>query len=103
MGDTGSLALGGAIAGITLMTRTEILGVIIGGLFVIVVASSVIQIGYFKISGGKRVFKMAPLHHHFELLGWGQVTIVTRFWIIAGLCAGAGMGIFYQEWASQLP
>ena len=102
MGDTGSLALGGAIAGITMMTRTELLGVIIGGLFVIVVASSVIQVGYFKISGGKRVFKMAPLHHHFELLGWGQVTIVTRFWIIAGLCAGAGMGIFYQEWVSQL-
>lgn len=102
MGDTGSLALGGAIAGITLLTRTELLGVIIGGLFVMVVASSVIQIGYFKISGGKRVFKMAPLHHHFEMLGWGEVTIVTRFWIIAGLCAGAGMGIFYQEWVSQL-
>jgi len=102
MGDTGSLALGGAIAGITLLTRTELLGVIIGGLFVMVVASSVIQIGYFKLSGGKRVFKMAPLHHHFEMLGWGEVTIVTRFWIIAGLCAGMGMGIFYQEWVSQL-
>jgi len=103
MGDTGSLALGGAIAGITLMTRTELLGVIIGGLFVIVVASSVIQIGYFKISGGKRVFKMAPLHHHFEMLGWGEVTIVTRFWIFAGLAAGLGMAIFYQEFVSQLP
>ena len=102
MGDSGSLALGGAIAGVTLMTRTELLGVIIGGLFVIVVASSVIQIGYFKISGGKRVFKMAPLHHHFELLGWGEVTIVTRFWIIAGLAAGLGMAIFYQEFVSQL-
>jgi phospho-N-acetylmuramoyl-pentapeptide-transferase len=102
MGDTGSLALGGAIAGITLMTRTELLGVIVGGLFVMIVASSVIQIGYFKISGGKRVFKMAPLHHHFEMLGWGEVTIVTRFWIIAGLCAAMGMGIFYQEWVSQL-
>jgi phospho-N-acetylmuramoyl-pentapeptide-transferase len=102
MGDTGSLALGGAIAGMTLLTRTELLGVIIGGLFVMVVASSVIQIGYFKISGGKRVFKMAPLHHHFEMLGWGEVTIVTRFWIIAGLAAGLGMAIFYQEWVSQL-
>ena len=101
MGDTGSLALGGAIAGITMVTRTELLGVIIGGLFVMVVASSVIQIGYFKISGGKRVFKMAPIHHHFELLGWGQVTIVTRFWIIAGLCAGFGMAIFYQEFVAQ--
>ena len=78
-----------------------VLGVIIGGLFVMVVASSVIQIGYFKISGGKRVFKMAPIHHHFELLGWGQVTIVTRFWIIAGLCAGFGMAIFYQEFVAQ--
>jgi len=103
MGDTGSLALGGAIAGITLMTRTELLGVIIGGLFVIVIASSVIQIGYFKISGGKRVFKMAPLHHHFEMLGCGEVTIVTRFWIFAGLAAGLGMAIFYQEFVSQLP
>jgi len=102
MGDTGSLAIGGAIAGMTILTRTEILGVIIGGLFVITVASSVIQIGYFKLSGGKRVFKMAPLHHHFEMLGWGEVTIVTRFWIIAGLCAATGIGIFYQEWVSQL-
>ena len=101
MGDTGSLALGGAIAGITVLTRTELLGVIIGGLFVMVVASSVIQIGYFKLSGGKRIFKMAPIHHHFELLGWGQVTIVTRFWIIAGLCAGFGMAVFYQEFVAQ--
>jgi phospho-N-acetylmuramoyl-pentapeptide-transferase len=101
MGDTGSLALGGAIAGITMVTRTELLGVIIGGLFVMVVASSVIQIGYFKLTGGKRVFKMAPLHHHFEMLGWGEVTIVVRFWIIAGLAAGFGMAIFYQEFVAQ--
>jgi len=102
MGDTGALALGGAIAGITILTRTELLGAVIGGLFVMIVASSVIQIGYFKLSGGKRVFKMAPLQHHFELLGWGEVTIVIRFWIIAGLCGAMGMGIFYQEWVSQL-
>jgi len=102
MGDTGSLALGGGIAGMTILTRTELLGVIIGGLFVIIVASSVLQIGYFKLSGGKRIFKMAPLHHHFEMLGWGEVTIVTRFWIIAGLCTALGMGVFYQEWVSQL-
>lgn len=98
MGDTGSLALGGAIAGITILSRTEILGGIIGGLFVIIVLSSVLQIGFFKISGGKRIFKMAPLHHHFELMGWGEVTIVTRFWIIAALFTGAGMGLFYAEW-----
>lgn len=103
MGDTGSLALGGAIAGVTIMTRTELLGAIIGGLFVIIVASSVLQIGYFKISGGKRIFKMAPLHHHFELLGWPEVNIVIRFWIIAGVAAGLGIGIFYAEWVAALP
>lgn len=102
MGDTGALALGGGIAGMTILTRTELLGVIIGGLFVIIVASSVLQIGYFKLSGGKRIFKMAPLHHHFEMLGWGEVTIVTRFWIIGGLCTALGMGAFYQDWVSQL-
>jgi phospho-N-acetylmuramoyl-pentapeptide-transferase len=102
MGDTGSLALGGAIAGMTIVTRTEILGGIIGGLFVIIVLSSVLQIGYFKLSGGKRIFRMAPLHHHFELMGWGEVTIVTRFWIIAGLFTGAGMGVFYAEWVANL-
>ncbi len=102
MGDTGSLALGGAIAGMTIVTRTEILGGIIGGLFVVIVLSSALQIVYFKISGGKRIFKMAPLHHHFELMGWGEVTIVTRFWIIAGLFTGAGMGIFYAEWVVNL-
>lgn len=100
MGDTGSLALGGAIAGITMLTRTELLGVIVGGLFVLVVASSVLQIGWFKISGGKRLFKMAPLHHHFELMGWGEVTIVTRFWLIAAMFMGAGVGIFYAEWVA---
>ena len=102
MGDTGSLALGGAIAGLTIVSRTEILGAIIGGLFVIIVMSSVLQISFFKITKGKRIFKMAPLHHHFELLGWGEVTIVTRFWIIAGLFAAVGMGVFYAEWVSSL-
>jgi phospho-N-acetylmuramoyl-pentapeptide-transferase len=97
MGDTGSLALGGAFAGMSIVTRTELLAVIIGGLFVIIVASDVIQIGWFKISGGKRVFKMAPLHHHFELSGWAEVTIVIRFWLIAGLLAALGVGLFYGE------
>lgn len=98
MGDTGSLALGGALAGLSIVTRTELLAVILGGLFVIIVASSVIQIGYFKLTGGKRVFKMAPLHHHFELKGWDEVNIVIRFWVIGGLCMLAGLGIFYAEW-----
>jgi phospho-N-acetylmuramoyl-pentapeptide-transferase len=97
MGDTGSLALGGALAGISILSRTEILAAIIGGLFVIIVMSDVIQIGFFKMTG-RRVFKMAPLHHHFELSGWGEVTIVIRFWLIAGLFAALGMGVFYAEW-----
>ncbi|MPV39196.1 phospho-N-acetylmuramoyl-pentapeptide-transferase [Georgenia subflava] len=99
MGDTGSLALGGALAGLSILTRTEILAAIIGGLFVIIVMSDVIQIGFFKATG-KRVFRMAPLHHHFELKGWGEVTIVVRFWIICALCAAAGLGLFYAEWVS---
>jgi phospho-N-acetylmuramoyl-pentapeptide-transferase len=99
MGDTGSLALGGALAGISILSRTEILAAIIGGLFVIIVMSDVIQIGFFKMTG-RRVFKMAPLHHHFELSGWGEVTIVIRFWLIAGLFAALGMGVFYAEWVA---
>ncbi|MDR2374523.1 MAG: phospho-N-acetylmuramoyl-pentapeptide-transferase [Bifidobacteriaceae bacterium] len=98
MGDTGALALGGAFAGLSIVTRTEFLAAIIGGLFVIVAASDIIQIGWFKISGGKRVFKMAPLHHHFELSGWGEVTIVIRFWLISALFVAVGLGLFYAEW-----
>ncbi|MDR2381024.1 MAG: phospho-N-acetylmuramoyl-pentapeptide-transferase, partial [Bifidobacteriaceae bacterium] len=98
MGDTGALALGGAYAGLSIVTRTEILAAVIGGLFVIIVFSDVIQIAWFKLSGGKRVFKMAPLHHHFELSGWGEVTIVIRFWLIAALFVAVGLGLFYAEW-----
>jgi len=98
MGDTGSLALGGALAGLAMTLRTELLLIPIGGLFVIITLSVIIQTTYFKISGGKRVFKMAPLQHHFELMGWGEVTIVIRFWIIAGLSVAAGLGLFYAQW-----
>ncbi len=101
MGDTGSLALGGAFAGLSIMSHTELLAVVIGGLFVAVVLSDVIQIGSFKMTG-KRVFKMAPLHHHFELSGWKEVTIVTRFWIVSALFAVTGVGLFYFEWVSGL-
>ena len=100
MGDTGSLSLGGAMAGLALMTRTELLLVIIGGLFVAITFSVILQVGYFKLSGGKRIFRMAPLQHHFELLGWEEITIVVRFWIISGLCVAAGLGIFYWEWVA---
>jgi len=98
MGDTGSLALGGAIAGLAATLRVELLLIPLGGLFVIITMSVVIQTLYFKMSGGKRVFKMAPLHHHFELVGWEQITIVIRFWIIAGLCVAIGLGLFYAQW-----
>ena len=98
MGDTGSLALGGALAGLAATLRVELLLIPLGGLFVIITMSVVIQRVYFKISGGKRVFKMAPLQHHFELLGWGEVTIVIRFWIIAGLSVALGLGLFYAQW-----
>lgn len=101
MGDTGSLALGAAFAGLSILTNTQFLAIVIGGLWVAVVLSDVIQIGVFKATG-KRVFRMAPLHHHFELLGWKEVTIVIRFWIIAGLCAITGVALFYGEWVARL-
>ena len=101
MGDTGSLALGGALAGIATSLRIELLLIPLGGLFVIISASVILQVVYFKITGGKRIFKMAPLQHHFELLGWGEVTIVMRFWIIAGLCVAAGLGLFYAQWVTN--
>ena len=97
MGDTGSLALGGALAGLAVVTKTQLLLVILGGLFVLITLSVVIQVGSFKLTG-KRVFRMAPLQHHFELLGWAETTIVIRFWMVAGLCIALGLGIFYVEW-----
>jgi phospho-N-acetylmuramoyl-pentapeptide-transferase len=113
MGDTGSLALGGALAGLGILTRTEMLVVVLGGLFVIVTLSVMIQVSVFKASrasalfrrvfrvrAGHRVFRIAPLHHHFEMLGWEQVTVVVRFWIICGLCVAAGLGIFYAQWVA---
>ena len=100
MGDTGSLALGGALAGMAILTRTELLLVILGGLFVTQTLSVMLQVGYFKLTGGKRMFRMAPLHHHFELKGWDEITVVIRFWIITGACVAAGLGIFYAEWVA---
>ena len=98
MGDTGSLSIGGALAALSVLTRTELLMVVVAGLFVIVTASVVLQIGWFKLTKGKRLFKMAPLQHHFELLGWAEVTITIRFWIICGLFVATGLGLFYAEW-----
>ncbi|SER48297.1 phospho-N-acetylmuramoyl-pentapeptide-transferase [Propionibacterium cyclohexanicum] len=98
LGDTGSLGLGAAMAGLAIFSRTEILLVVLGLLFVIETLSVMIQVGYFKYSGGKRVFKMAPLHHHFELLGWAETTVVVRFWIICGVSVAMALGIFYGAW-----
>jgi phospho-N-acetylmuramoyl-pentapeptide-transferase len=98
MGDTGAMALGGALAALAILSRTEVLLVLIGGLFVIVTGSVILQRLYFKVSGGKRIFLMSPLHHHFELKGWAEITVVVRFWIISGLSVLAGIGLFYLEW-----
>jgi phospho-N-acetylmuramoyl-pentapeptide-transferase len=102
MGDTGSLALGGLMAGLAILTRTELLLVALGGLFATITLSSIIQTGWFKLTRrrtgtGQRVFRMAPLHHHFELAGWDQVTIIVRFWILSGMAVAFGMGIFYAD------
>ncbi|HOD65266.1 MAG TPA: phospho-N-acetylmuramoyl-pentapeptide-transferase [candidate division Zixibacteria bacterium] len=86
MGDTGSLALGGALGAIAIMLKKELLLVIVGGVFVVEVLSVIIQVLSYRYRGGKRVFKMAPIHHHFELLGWPEEKVVVRFWIIGALC-----------------
>ena len=103
MGDTGSLGLGGALAALAILSRTELLLVLIGGIFVIVTGSVIIQRIYFKLTKwstgtGRRVFLMSPLHHHYEQKGWAQITIVVRFWIICALCVLGGIGLFYIEW-----
>ncbi|MEU3699071.1 phospho-N-acetylmuramoyl-pentapeptide-transferase [Streptomyces griseoviridis] len=100
MGDTGSLALGGVLAGLAICSRTELLMAILGGLFVLITMSVVIQVGSFKMTG-KRVFRMAPLQHHFELKGWSEVLVVVRFWIIQGICVMVGLGLFYAGWATK--
>ena len=97
MGDTGSLAIGTGLACLALSLNTHILLPIVGGLFVLETLSVIIQIGAFK-STGKRVFRMAPFHHHFELLGWPETTVIIRFWIIAGFLTAVALGIFYADW-----
>jgi phospho-N-acetylmuramoyl-pentapeptide-transferase len=101
MGDTGALGLGGLIGGLAMATRTTLLSIIIGGLFVIITMSVVIQIISFKTTG-KRVFRMSPLQHHFELAGWSEVNIVVRFWIIAGIGVAIGLGLFYSDFLAVM-
>ena len=97
MGDTGSLALGGLVAGISITSRTELLMVVIGALFVAETISVVIQVAVFKITG-KRFFRMAPFHHHFENGGWAEITVVIRFWLLTSMFAALGAAMFYAEW-----
>lgn len=99
MGDTGSLALGGLIAGLSVLTRTELLLVVIAGLFVVEMLSVVIQVVVFH-TRHVRVFRMAPFHHHFELSGWKETTVMVRFWLLAAMSAALGLGLFYADWLS---
>ena len=103
MGDSGSLGLGGALAALAILSRTEVLLVLVGGLFAISAGSVILQRGVFKLSRAitgqpRRIFLNSPLHHHFEEKGWNEVTVVVRFWIICGLLVMAGIGLFYVEW-----
>ena len=96
MGDTGSLGLGGAIAGLAVMTKTEVLLILLGGIFVIEALSVVIQVISFQTMR-KRVFLMAPIHHHFELKAWSETKIILRFWIVASICCAIGFTIYRQS------
>ena len=100
MGDTGSLALGGLFAAMSIATHTEFLAIIVGGLYVIEAMSDVIQVGYFKLTH-KRVFKMAPIHHHFELLGWTEGKVVVRFWMVELIFVLVGLVVFYGDWVAR--
>jgi phospho-N-acetylmuramoyl-pentapeptide-transferase len=97
MGDTGSLALGGIIAGISVNSRTEILAIVLGSLFVAEITSVVMQVLAFRTTG-RRVFRMAPFHHHFELVGWAETTVIIRFWLLTAISCGLGVALFYSEW-----
>ncbi|MGC4902741.1 phospho-N-acetylmuramoyl-pentapeptide-transferase [Micromonospora echinospora] len=101
MGDVGALGLGGLIGGLAVVTRTTLLSILIGGLFVLITTTWVIQIVSYRTTG-RRVFRMVPLHHHFELAGWSESTIVVRFWIVAGVCVAAGLGVFYSDFLAAV-
>ena len=94
MGDTGSLALGGLLGTIAVAAKHEVVLAIVGGLFVLEILSVIIQVASFKLTG-KRIFRMAPLHHHFEMLGWSETKIMVRFWILTGITAGMGFALFF--------
>ena len=96
MGDTGSQALGGALAALALLTNTHLLIALLGGLYVMVTLSVILQVFSFRVFG-TRIFRMAPIHHHFELKGWPETTVIVRFWILAGIMVAIGVGLFYAD------
>jgi phospho-N-acetylmuramoyl-pentapeptide-transferase len=96
MGDTGALAIGGLLGALAITTNTQLLLVILGGLFVMETMSVILQVISFR-GFGRRIFRMSPIHHHFELAGWPEFTVIVRFWIIAGLCVAVGLGLFYAD------
>ncbi|MBA3765136.1 MAG: phospho-N-acetylmuramoyl-pentapeptide-transferase [Actinobacteria bacterium] len=96
MGDTGSLAIGGLFGGLAVATNSQLLLVILGGLFVMETMSVILQVIAFR-GFGRRIFRMSPIHHHFELAGWPEFTVIVRFWIIAGLCVAVGLGLYYAD------
>jgi phospho-N-acetylmuramoyl-pentapeptide-transferase len=100
MGDTGSLALGGLLAALAIMTDTQLLLLILGGLYALETSSVIVQVAVYRLTK-KRVFRMAPIHHHFELLGWPEFTVIVRFWILAGLAVAFGLGLFYAEFLAR--
>ena len=100
MGDAGSLALGGLIAGLSILSRTELLTVVIAGLAVVEMLSVVLQIAVYK-TRKVRIFKMAPFHHHFEVGGWTETTVMVRFWLLAAMSAALGAALFYAEWLTR--
>ncbi len=100
MGDTGALALGGLLGALAITTSTQLLLVVLGGLFVIETTSVIIQVISFR-GFGRRVFRMSPIHHHFELAGWPEFTVIVRFWIVTGLCVAVGIGLFYTDFVAR--
>jgi phospho-N-acetylmuramoyl-pentapeptide-transferase len=100
MGDTGSLALGGLLAALAIVTDTQLLLLVLGGLFALVTLSVIVQVVAFRLFQ-RRVFRMAPLHHHFELAGWPEFTVIVRFWILAGLAVAFGLGLFYADFLAR--
>jgi len=100
MGDTGALALGGLVAALAIVTSTQLLLVLLGGLFVLETTSVILQVVSFR-GFGRRLFRMSPIHHHFELAGWPEFTVIVRFWIIAGMCVAIGIGLFYADFVAR--